>query len=176
MTVRTEVIQVKDPPPSPPSQGGKSNSPPSQGGAGGVRDMKVEIEYTHHGPVVAHKNGKAYTLKLPYFDQVHLVEQAYQMITAKNLAEVKQALSMFQLMEQNVMIGTVDGDVFYLRNGRVPIRAQGYNYKRPLPGNTSKSEWLGIHPLEDLVQLENPPQGYMQNCNVSPQFLMKDCP
>jgi hypothetical protein len=25
------------------------------------------------------------------------------------------------------------------------------------------------------VQIENPPQGYMQNCNVSPQFLMKNC-
>jgi len=26
------------------------------------------------------------------------------------------------------------------------------------------------------VQITNPPQGYMQNCNVSPQFLFKDCP
>jgi acyl-homoserine lactone acylase PvdQ len=58
----------------------------------------------------------------------------------------------------------------------VPVRPAGYDYKRAMPGNTSKAEWQGVHRLEDLVQITNPPQGYMQNCNVSPQFLMKDCP
>jgi acetyl esterase/lipase len=86
-----------------------------------------------------------------------------------------QALGMLQLMEQNIMVGTVDGDIFYVRNGRVPIRPAGFDYKRAMPGNTSKAEWLGIHKFEDLVQILNPPQGYMQNCNVSPQFLMKNC-
>jgi acyl-homoserine lactone acylase PvdQ len=156
MTVVAETIRVKEPT--------------------GLRDVPVEIEYTHHGPVAAHKNGTAYVLKLPYFDQVQLSDQVYAMITAKNLSDMKRALGMLQLMEQNVMIGTVHGDIFYVRNGRVPIRPAGYDFKKPVPGNTSKTEWLGLHPLEDLVQLENPPQGYMQNCNVSPQFLMKDCP
>jgi acyl-homoserine-lactone acylase len=156
MTVVSEVIKVKD--------------------GDRVVEQKVDLEYTHHGPVVARKNGKAYTLKLPYFDQVGLTDQSIKMITSKNLGEMKQALAMFQFMEQNVMVGTVQGDIFYLRNGRVPIRAPGFDYGRPLPGNTSKSEWQGIHSLDDLVQLENPPQGYMQNCNISPQFLTRDCP
>lgn len=156
MTVKHDVIRVKD--------------------GNAVRDVKIELEYTRHGPVAARRPNKAYTLKLPYFDQVQLSDQVYRMMTAQNLAEMKQALAMFQLMEQNVMIGTVDGDIFYLRNGRVPIRPAGFDFKRPVPGNTSKSEWLGLHPLSELVQVENPTQGYMQNCNVSPQFLMKDCP
>jgi hypothetical protein len=84
-----------------------------------------------------------------------------------------KALSGLQLMEQNVMVATVDGDIFYVRTGRVPKRAPGFDYKKPLAGNTSKTEWLGIHPFEDLIQFHNPPQGYMQNCNVSPQFLAK---
>src|SRR5438105_10819217 len=52
MTVRTEVIGVKE--------------------NGRVARKKFEIEYTHHGPVVAHKNGKVYAMKLPYFDQLRL--------------------------------------------------------------------------------------------------------
>jgi acyl-homoserine-lactone acylase len=156
MTVRPETIKVK--------------------GENGVGEKKVELEYTRHGPVVARKNGKAYTFCIPYFDEVGLADQTYQMITAKNLNEMKKALSMLQLMMQNLMIGTVDGDIYYVRNGRVPIRPAGYDYKRAMPGNTSKAEWQGIHKFEDLVQIENPPQGYMQNCNVSPQFLMRDCP
>jgi acyl-homoserine-lactone acylase len=98
------------------------------------------------------------------------------MATARNLGEMKKALSLFQLMEQNVMVATVDGDIFYVRNGRVPVRPKGYNWRKPVPGNTSASEWLGIHPLKDLVQLHNPWQGYMQNCNVAPEHLTKFCP
>lgn len=44
-----------------------------------------------------------------------------------------------------------------------------------MPG-TGACEWQGIHPFEDLVQIENPAQGYMQNCNVSPFAMMKDSP
>lgn len=156
MTVRREAIRIKE--------GDK------------VRSQNFEIEYTHHGPVVAHKGGKAYTMRLPYFDQFQLSEQVYLMNTARNLDDVKKALSMFQFMEQNIMVATVDGDLFYVRHGRVPIRPKGFDCTRPMPGNTSASEWLGIHPLEDLVQLHNPSQGYMQNCNVAPEHMMRLCP
>src|SRR5262249_43102923 len=105
-----------------------------------------------------------------------LVEQSYKMATARNLAEMKKALSMFQLMEQNVMVATVDGDLFYLRNGRVPIRPAGHDWTRPVPGNTAKTEWLGIHKLDDLVQSQNPWQGYLQNNNTSPEHMVRFSP
>lgn len=156
MTVRTELIRVKE--------GDK------------LSERRVEFEATHHGPVVARKEGKAYAMKLPYANEYLLPEQQYAMATARNLHDVKKALAMFQLMEQNVMIATVAGDIFYVRNGRVPVRPAGYDWTRPVPGNTSKTEWRGIHKLDDLLQLHNPPQGYMQNCNVSPEHMMKGCP
>ena len=62
----------------------------------------------------------------------------------------------------------VDGNIRYLRTGRVPVRPPGFNFKRPLPGDTSQAEWLGIHPMRDLVQVLNSPSGYLQNCNISP--------
>jgi penicillin amidase len=156
LTVRTETIGVKE--------------------NGKVVQRIFEIAYSHHGPIVARKPGKAYAMKLPYFDQYLLPQQSYAMATARNLAEMKQALSLFQLMEQNVMVATVDGDIFYVRNGRVPIRPPGFNWRLPVPGNTSASEWLGYHPLADLVQILNPWQGYLQNCNVSPEFMTRFCP
>lgn len=157
MTVRKEIIKVKE--------GDK------------VTPRTFEIPYTHHGPVVAHKDGKGYAMKLPYFDQYRLPEQAYLMATAKNLDEMKKALTLFQLMPQNVMVTTVQGDIYYVRNGRVPMRPKGdYDWKRPVAGDTSKTEWQGFHDLGDLVQLHNPWQGYMQNCNVAPEYMTLDCP
>jgi acyl-homoserine lactone acylase PvdQ len=77
-------------------------------------------------------------------------------------------------MEQNVMYSDVEGNIRYVRTGRVPIRPKGYDFSKPVPGNTSKSEWLGIHPLKDLVQLLNPKTGYMQNCNIGPDTMARN--
>ncbi len=133
---------------------------------------RVSLASSHHGPIVARKDGKAYAMAIPYAGEVGLMDQCYEMFTARNLAEMKQALSKLQLMSQNVMVATVQGDIYYLRNGRVPIRPRGIDPGRPIPGNTSASEWRGIHPLSDLLQIENPPGGWMQNCNCSPAAMM----
>lgn len=136
----------------------------------------VEFHYTHRGPVVARRGDMAYSMAIPYFDQVYQIDQVYKMNTARNLEEMKQAIGMRQYMSQNIMVATVDGDIYYVRNGRVPIRPDGWDFSRPVPGYTADTEWLGIHDLKDLVQITNPPQGYMQNCNVSPSVMMEDSP
>jgi acyl-homoserine lactone acylase PvdQ len=140
--------------------------------AGIVERREVGLASSHHGPIVARKNGKAYAMALPYENEVGLTDQCYQMMTARNLGEMKKALSHLQLMAQNIMIGTVQGDIYYLRNGRVPIRPDDVDPSRPIPGNTSVNEWKGIHSMSDLVQIENPPCGWMQNCNCSPAAMM----
>ncbi len=156
MSVRLETIRVRE--------------------ASGVVEHKFEIEYTHHGPVVARRPGKAYVMKLSYFNEVQLVDQNHAMITSHNVDEFRAAISGLQLMEQNVMCATVTGDIYYVRNGRVPIRPAGYDFTRPVPGDTAATEWQGLHPVGDLLQLLNPPQGYMQNCNTAPENMMFDCP
>ena len=148
----------------------------------GVKDgdkidwKELELESSRHGPIVAHKNGKAYAMAIPYAEEVGLMDQTYATMTARNLAEMKGALAHLQLMGQNVMVATVQGDICYVRNGRVPVRAPGTDPSRPIPGCFSTNDWRGIHPFADLVQIENPPQGYMQNCNVTPFGMMKDSP
>lgn len=155
LQVRVETIRVKD--------------------GDQVKSQDVRIESTHHGPIVAHKNGKAYSISIPYADEFRLMEEAWRMTTARSLPEIKKALAMLQYMAQNIMIGTVDGDIYYVRNGRVPVRPKGCDPSKPMPG-TGACEWQGIHRFEDLVQITNPPQGYMQNCNISPFVMMKDSP
>jgi acyl-homoserine lactone acylase PvdQ len=45
-----------------------------------------------------------------------------------------------------------------------------------MPGSTGACEWQGLHRFDELVQITNPPQGYMQNCNVSPYSMMRNSP
>ena len=145
--------------------------------AGDKIDWKeLTIESTVHGPIVAHKDGKSYSVAIPYADEVRLMDESWGMVTAHNLGEMKKALGMLQFMAQNIMVGTVDGDIYYVRNGRVPVRPKGCDPAKPMPGASGDCEWQGLHPFEDLVQIANPPQGYMQNCNISPFAMIKNMP
>jgi acyl-homoserine lactone acylase PvdQ len=142
----------------------------------GGRDepRSVTLAFSHHGPIVSRKNGKAYAMALPYANEIGVIDQCYEMMKARNLQEMKRALSRLELMAQNIMVATVQGDIFYVRNGRVPIRPKGVDPSRPIPGTSPAAEWQGIHPMSDLVQIENPACGWMQNCNCSPAAMMKE--
>jgi len=143
---------------------------------GKIDTVTQDVLYTHHGPVVATKDGKGYAVATPYFDQVALGDMAYKVWLSKNVTEFRAALAMAQYHPQNVMVACVDGDIYYQRTGRVPIRPDGIDYSRPVPGNTSQTEWRGIHSTDDLVQILNPPCGWMQNCNISPRVMFRDSP
>lgn len=142
----------------------------------GVKTVEKVIQRTHHGPIVEVRENYAYVFKLAQADEVHLVDQMAKINKAKNLGEFLQAASMCQLMPQNLMYGDVYGNMYYVRHGRVPIRPSGYDWTKPVPGNTSATEWLGLHPAEDLVQILNPPAGFMQNCNISPGTMTFNSP
>jgi len=137
---------------------------------------ELTFEETLHGPVLAHKGLKAYAMASLYAEEVGLADQSYAMMCAHNLKEMKAALSMRQLMMQNVMVATVQGDIYYQRTGRVPVRAPGVDWTRPIPGNTSKTLFRGMHKTSDYVQITNPASGYMQNCNVTPAGMMRNSP
>ncbi|HOZ49044.1 MAG TPA: penicillin acylase family protein [Candidatus Hydrogenedentes bacterium] len=145
----------------------------------GAKPFQQPALYTVNGPAIAEpdaEKGVLYVGKTPYLDEAGLFEQIYAMVTAKSSDEFYAALAMNQLMEQNVLFADTSGNIQYVRTGRVPIRPEGYNWEVPVPGNTSATAWQGIHSIEDLVQLKNPPQGYLQNCNCSPAVMMLDSP
>jgi len=139
----------------------------------GAAPVVRELLRSHHGPIARQEAGKAYAIACPYFDEVDLVTQHYRMLQARNLTEFGAALSMCQLHEQNIVAADVEGNIGYQRTGRVPVRPPGFDFSRPVPGHTSRSEWLGLHPARDLVQVLNPPSGYLQNCNISPDTMTK---
>lgn len=139
------------------------------------------FEYTRHNgvlsPVVARADGKAWVVSTSYMHDAGLFdEEVYRMNRARNVAELKDAMRLLGMFPQNIMAGDRHGASFYLRAGKTPRRPAGYNWNRPVPGNTSATAWLGIHPLEDLVQLETPAAGYMQNNNISPDVMLHGSP
>ncbi|MBI4830730.1 MAG: penicillin acylase family protein, partial [Candidatus Lindowbacteria bacterium] len=142
----------------------------------GAGVQEFMIYDSHYGPVIARKDGKAYAAKTAYADCVQAGDAWYELNFAKDYCGMVEAAETLQLYPQNVMVADTSGNIYYQRVGRVPKRPAGFDWSRPVNGSTSVTEWQGIHPSADHVQILNPPQGYMQNCNVPPDVMMVDSP
>jgi acyl-homoserine-lactone acylase len=143
---------------------------------GESRPRELTFYDSHNGPVVARRGHHAYVAKLSYADEVQFAEVFFCFNMAKGVEDFRKGLDLNQIMPQNIMAADTDGKIYYQRTGRVPIRPATYDFTKPVDGSTSRTEWLGIHSARDLIAVENPPQGYMQNCNVAPDVMMAGSP
>ncbi len=142
----------------------------------GLGRSPLTIRESHHGPVVASGDGKAYALKTTYAREVRALDAWFQLGFGEDYRAAVRALETLQFFPQNIMVADTKGKIYYQRTGRVPVRPEGYDWSLPVDGSTSDTEWIGLHPTPDLVQVLNPPQGYMQNCNTPPDAMMVDSP
>lgn len=69
----------------------------------------------------------------------------------------------------NIMYADRYDTIFYINNALMPVRnaSENYNWKRTLPGNTSKTLWTTFRPEKELPQYINPKSGFLFNTNHS---------
>jgi acyl-homoserine lactone acylase PvdQ len=144
-----------------------------------VRDgetLTTTFEYTRHNgvlsPVVGRLGNQAYVVSTSQMHDAGILdEEIYRMNHASSVHELRRAMVGIGMFPQNLVMGDASGNIFYVLAGKVPKRPSGYDWTKPVPGNSSATAWQGFHPFEDLVQILNPPQGYIQNNNVAPDRL-----
>ncbi len=120
-----------------------------------------------YGPTFKNKKGLFAIRSSGLFD-IRAIEEWYRMNKARNFTEFYTALKMEAIPGFNLVYGDRYDTIFYLSNGKLPIRNPDYDWSRTLPGNTARTLWTQFHPLEDLPQQLNPPSGYFFNSNHSP--------
>jgi acyl-homoserine-lactone acylase len=105
---------------------------------------------------------------MPAQTDVRGLEQWYRMNKARNYTEFRQVLEMMAIPGYNLVYADRYDTIFYISNGKIPIRKPGYNWRSTVPGNTTATLWKEIHPLHELPQVLQPMGGYVYNTNHSP--------
>lgn len=130
-------------------------------------NVKKKVYWSKYGPTIITPRG-TFSIRMPAQMDIRGLEQWYRFNKAKNFTEFKSALNMLAIPGYNIVYADRYDTVYYLSNGRIPVRDSRYNWKSTLPGNTSATLWKTLHPLEDLPQVLQPKSGYVFNTNHSP--------
>ncbi|MGA2072122.1 MAG: penicillin acylase family protein [Terriglobia bacterium] len=138
-------------------------------GPKGMETLTLPCYYTHHGPIVKFDKEKhrAYAVKLPNYLGVNYATNLYRIMKARNLEEFKAVVAMHLMPRWNLLY-TDQSNLYWVHNATVAQRADGYDWRKPVPGWIKATEWGPYFPLEKYPQLLNPPSGFIQNCNNPP--------
>jgi acyl-homoserine-lactone acylase len=129
--------------------------------------VKQEVLWSVYGPVVRQDHG-TYALRYAGMGLVDIWEQIYGLNKARNFEEWQSAMSKGGFASFNVGYADGEGNIYYLYNADMPIRAEGYDWSLYLPGDTSETLWTDYLPFDDLPQVLNPAAGFTQNANSTP--------
>jgi penicillin amidase/acyl-homoserine-lactone acylase len=117
--------------------------------------------------VVRRKDG-TYAIRYAGMGEVGQLDQTYRMNRARDFDEWLAAMKRSGIAMFNTAYADREGNIYYVYNAKLPLRAPGYDWSGVVPGNTSETLWSAYLPYERLPQVLNPPSGFVQNCNSSP--------
>ncbi|MCS7072982.1 MAG: acylase, partial [Bacteroidia bacterium] len=126
-----------------------------------------ELLWSEHGPVI--KTDKGYfAFRTPALTEIRTAEQWYRMNKATSLNEFRNALEMNAAQLFNTIYADRQGNIFYISNGKYPVREATVKWDSILDGSRSDLIWKEIHPISRVPQLLNPASGYLFNTNNTP--------
>lgn len=136
-----------------------------------IAGLKINIKkkafWSKYGPTIQTDRG-TFSIRMPAQMDIRGLEQWYRFNKAKNFTEFKAAVNMKAIPGYNIVYADKYDTIYYISNGRIPIRNKNYDWKTTLPGNTSATLWNELHPIDALPQVLQPKAGFVYNTNHSP--------
>lgn len=133
-----------------------------------VLPIRKMAYYSKYGMTL--KSGKSenyYAVRFPANMSIKVGQELYEMAKSTNYNEFWNAMrSNHALVLFNMIYADEKENIFYLSHGTLPDRKhQEYNWAGLLPGNTSKTLWTDLVPVDSMPHVINPGCGFVFNTN-----------
>jgi acyl-homoserine-lactone acylase len=122
---------------------------------------------THHGPVIRRDGDRWVSIALMQ-KPVEALSQSYLLTRAADYAAFMKIMELRANSSNNTVYADAAGNIAYLHPQFVPRRQDRFDYRLPVDGADPQTDWQGLHALDELPQVFDPPNGWIANSNNWP--------
>ncbi|MFT5890503.1 MAG: acyl-homoserine-lactone acylase [Dokdonia sp.] len=132
-----------------------------------IKEKVLPAYRTHHGPITHLKDGKWIASALMW-EPVKALEQSYIRSKQDGYKGFKEMMDIRTNSSNNTVYADAEGNIAYFHGNYIPVRDETIDYTKPVNGSDTKTDWQGLHPVDETIMLLNPQNGWLQNCNSTP--------
>ncbi|MBT8300173.1 MAG: acylase [Maribacter sp.] len=122
---------------------------------------------THHGPITHIVEGQ-WTASAMMWEPVKALEQSFVRTKKDGYKGFKEMMDIRTNSSNNTVYADAEGNIAYFHGNFVPKRDAQFDYSQPVDGSNPKTDWQGLHTVDENILLLNPENGWLQNCNSTP--------
>jgi acyl-homoserine lactone acylase PvdQ len=133
----------------------------------GLKEKKFPAYRTHHGPITHMEDGK-WTASAMMWEPVKALEQSFVRTKKEGYKGFREMMDIRTNSSNNTVYADAEGNIAYFHGNFIPKRDVSFDYSRPVEGWDPKTDWQGLHTVEENILVLNPENGWIQNCNSTP--------
>ena len=134
---------------------------------GSMGERRFVTWRTHHGPIVAAKDGRWIATALMW-RPIPALEQSWLRTKAANLTDYLKVAERKANSSNDTLFADDLGEIAFLMPQFMPVRDDRFDYTRPVDGSDPATDWRGLHTLPSLPSVANPRVGWVHNTNDWP--------
>ncbi|MBU2948651.1 acylase [Zobellia uliginosa] len=132
-----------------------------------LKEKKYPAYRTHHGPITHVADGQ-WTASAMMWEPVKALEQSFIRTKQIGYKGFRDMMDIRTNSSNNTVYADTEGNIAYFHGNFVPKRDVQFNYGKPVDGSNPKTDWQGLHTVDENILVLNPENGWIQNCNSTP--------
>jgi acyl-homoserine-lactone acylase len=132
-----------------------------------MSSIEVTVYHSHNGPIIREVDGQWVSIALMQ-EPIKALTQSYNRTKTQNHEEFYETMELMTNSSNNTVYADSDGNISYYHGNFVPRRDPSFDWNKPLEGRNPATQWQGLHPVDELITVFNPPNGWIQNTNNTP--------
>jgi len=132
-----------------------------------IKEKTFPMYRTHHGPIT-HQVDDQWTASAMMWEPVKALEQSYIRTKQDGYEGFREMMDIRTNSSNNTVYADAEGNIAYFHGNFVPKRDTIFDYTQPVDGSNPKTDWQGLHTVDENILVLNPENGWIQNCNSTP--------
>ncbi|NDV15144.1 acylase [Muricauda sp. TY007] len=132
-----------------------------------LKEKTFPMYRTHHGPIT-HQVDDQWTASAMMWEPIKALEQSYIRTKQDGYVVFREMMDIRTNSSNNTVYADAEGNIAYFHGNFVPKRDTIFDYTEPVDGSNPKTDWQGLHTVDENILVLNPENGWIQNCNSTP--------